>query len=809
MQKNRLNLYLLGSPQIELDNQPVEIRLHKALALLVFLATTRQNHRRDSLAAFFWPDCNQGQARSYLRNALWVLKESLGESWFNIHREEVALQPEASIWVDVDTFRQYLKAVELHRSLHLSNDLCQSCIDHLTNAVHLYRDDFLSGFTLRDSPAFDEWQDFHCEDLRQGFSEALERIAMWHGGQGNPPASITFARRLVLLDPFNENARRILMEAYYKTGHRGDALQQYQDYVQILRRELNVSPSIEISELYNLMKAGTFVQSGLNHLGTAKGAEKLRPLQPGGSPASSSDFLIGNPPVFIPPITLPKPVPFVKRENELAKLEELLRVAVSGYGKSIFISGSQGSGKTTLVLEFVRCTQQKYSDVIVSGGNCLPQTSSESPYAIFQEVLNLLAGELEQRWAGGILTGENLNRLFTFLPTVLQTLVDSSPDLITTFLPALNLSSKVWAYKNQSPKTASLLVKLFLQDFQPEKIRTLDQNLICKQYLKTLQVLSVQQPLLLILEDLQWVDPSSIRLLSHLCKHIGDSRIMIIGTYCPLETEHPFIELLNELESQDDRFLIDLDQAGNLQGQEFTNAYLALEPNHLSERFKKEIYEITGGQPLFLSEYLQELKENGDLRRDDENYWVDLETFYDRENQPGCLDSILATRISRLPGEIRKAIDIASVEGIEFSIETVARVLEIDHIVLIQLFMRKTNHQPIVVPLSLYQSGPQHLSWFRFRHSLFQKVVYNQFTKTERAHFHAEIGASLEQIYGDKADEISNQLAWHFQEAVNIDKAVYYLEKASNHARRLGANQEALQLFQKREKLLQGSTNKN
>ena len=793
MQRHRLNLYLLGSPQIELDNQPIDIRLQKALALLFLLAIDRQNHWRDTLATFFWPNCSQGQARSYLRNALWVLKESLGEGRLLAHREVVGLYQQNSYYLDVEAFQEHLQSVNHHRALHSYDDLCQNCLENLMNAVNLYRDDFLSGFTLRDSPAFDEWQSFHCEDLRQRFGEALEKLALWHAGQGNYSSAITFALRLVLLDPLNESPRRILMESFFKSGHRADALQQYQDYLHVLKRELNISPSIEIKEFYNAIKSGSPDFTGSLDLRTATSEAVIQPFKAESLPGTFSTFSIIEPPIFIPPFSFPKPPPFVKREQELEKLENLLQASINGQGNSAFISGGAGSGKTTLALEFIRRAQEKFPSLIVSGGNCLPYTSQGNPYSIFQDMLTLLAGEVEQRWAGGILTGENLNRLFAFLPTALQILIDTSPDLVSAFIPSLNLSSKVWAYKNQGPNTASLLVKLLLQDFYTENPRNLDQELIFTQNLKALQAISAQRPLLLLLDDLHWADPSSIRLLSYLLNHTGHNRIMLLGTYCPQKLERDWQaqdstlkESLDSLGRLDNDHWIDLDQALQREGQSFTNAYLSLETSHLSERAIKEIYRITANQPLFLDEYLHEIKENGALYRDEENYWADSEDLFDHEKQPGCLDAVIEARLNRLSQELRRAVEVASVAGIEFSIEVVASVLQMEFAALIQLFMSESNHQGIVIPLGLYQSGPHHLSWFRFRHSLFQKVLYNQLSEPERMFIHGEIGASMERIYGKSADKVSNQLAWQFEQAGNIDKAAYYIKKATERALRLG-----------------------
>jgi len=99
----------------------------------------------------------------------------------------------------------------------------------LTEAISLYRDDFLAGFTLRDSPGFDEWQFFQTECLRQEFATALERLAQAYTGQGAYERAIVYARRWLSLEPLHESAHRYLMRLYAESGQRVAALRQYED----------------------------------------------------------------------------------------------------------------------------------------------------------------------------------------------------------------------------------------------------------------------------------------------------------------------------------------------------------------------------------------------------------------------------------------------------------------------------------------------------------------------------------------------------------------------------------------------------
>jgi len=404
-----LKILLLGSPHIERDGQPVVIRLHKALALLAFLAVSEESHSRDTLASFFWPDDNQRRARSYLRNALWVLKGALAESALVVLREEVCLRLQSSIWVDVASFQRHLRAAEVHQHSHRPDEDCQSCIDSLSKAAELYRDDFLSGFTLRDSPPFDEWQDYHGESLRQQYGSTLERLASLHGTRGHYSDSIAFARRLALLDPFNERAQRLLMDGYYRTGRRPEALQQYQDYAQVIKRELDIAPSVEITAFYHAIKTESIALSDKPFPEATESAVPPLVVQlTGGEAATTTSRAL---PILVSPITPPPETPCVGREHQLEMLDSLLQESVNGHGKSVLVSGEPGSGKTTLILEFSRRAQKRNADLIVAGGTGRVQHGLREPFAVFRDVLGVLLGEIEQRWAGGTLTAEGVSEI--------------------------------------------------------------------------------------------------------------------------------------------------------------------------------------------------------------------------------------------------------------------------------------------------------------------------------------------------------------------------------------------------------------
>jgi DNA-binding SARP family transcriptional activator len=247
-----LALHLLGPPRLERDGEPIEIRRRKALSLLVYLTVTRQSHSRDALATLFWPEMDQSRARAGLRRALTALRKGVGESFLDIDRENVGLNRDADIWLDVDEFQERLAACRTHG--HPDDEVCPACLPLLAEAAVLYRDDFLTGFTLADCPGFDEWQFFQGEGLCTELASTLERLARAHGGQGEFDRAIAYARRWLALNPLHEPAHRHLMVLYAQSGQRAAALRQYEECERMLHRELDLPPEEETTRLYQAIK---------------------------------------------------------------------------------------------------------------------------------------------------------------------------------------------------------------------------------------------------------------------------------------------------------------------------------------------------------------------------------------------------------------------------------------------------------------------------------------------------------------------------------------------------------------------------
>ena len=247
-----LQIHLFGAPRLEQDGERIVVHRRKAMALLAYVAVTDQPHSRDALATLLWPEYDQSSARTNLRRDLSRLKSLVGEEVLLIDRAQVSVNPAADLWLDVAEFRRRVTSTQQHD--HAPQQLCANCLAILTEAAALYTEAFMAGFSLPDSPQFDEWQFFQSEGLRQSLAEVLQRLIGWHVSQQAFEQGIEYGRRWLALDPLHEPAQRQLMRLYAWAGQQAAALRQYEECVRLLADELGFEPEAETVALHEAIR---------------------------------------------------------------------------------------------------------------------------------------------------------------------------------------------------------------------------------------------------------------------------------------------------------------------------------------------------------------------------------------------------------------------------------------------------------------------------------------------------------------------------------------------------------------------------
>ncbi len=487
---------------------------------------------------------------------------------------------------------------------------------------------------------------------------------------------------------------------------------------------------------------------------------------------------------------------FVAREHELAQLDGFLDRALAGQGTVCFVVGEAGSGKTALVTEFARGAQDARSDLLVAIGNCNAQTGIGDPYLPFREVLALLTGDVEAKLAQGVITCENANRLRKLVVRSGQILIDVAPVLINTLVPGAALIGELG--KSIATKAGWMAKLEALTKRQPTGV-DIQQSQIFEQYTSFVRRLATDQPLIVVLDDLQWADPASISLLFHLGRRIADSRFLLIGAYRPSDValgrggdRHPLESVLNEFQRYFGDIEINLGGTDAAEGRQFINAYLDAEPNRLGQDFREALCQHTEGHPLFTIELLRNMRQRGDLMVDEEGRWMEGPTL-DWATLPARVEGVIGERLGRLEKGLQEILTVASVEGEEFTAEVVARVQAVDERGLVRRLSGELDKQHrLLSARGIRRLDSQRLSLYRFLHSLFHRYLYNGLDEVERAYLHEDVGTVLEALYGDQTEEIAVQLARHFQEAAVTDKAIRYLLQAGRRAVRLSAHEEAM-----------------
>jgi tetratricopeptide (TPR) repeat protein len=384
-----------------------------------------------------------------------------------------------------------------------------------------------------------------------------------------------------------------------------------------------------------------------------------------------------------------------------------------------------------------------------------------------------------------------------------QVLVDTAPDLINALIPGAALTSKIAEVVLKRTGVMEKLEELVRRKNQTPQFdpSPTTQTRLVEQYTNFLLQIAREQPLLLILDDLHWIDSASTSLLFHVGRRIESAPILILGAYRSDEVaigregeRHPLEKVLAEFKRYYGEVEIDLGQAMATEGQGFVNALLGTQPNRLGDAFRRALYAHTEGHPLFTVELLLAMQERGDLIRDAQGRWVEGPTL-DWQTLPARVEGVIEERIHRLTEDLRQMLAVASVEGMEFTAQVVARVQSWHERKALQTLSQdlEKRHR-LVQELGESRVGRQFLSRYRFAHGLFQHYLYSDLGAGERRLLHREIA---------HVDGIAVQLARHYDEAGEVEKAVEYLLKAGHYAVRLSAYHEGVSFYSRALKLLQ------
>ena len=342
-----IKLYLFGTPTVYITNEdapmsdhapgspaspvPVRLETRKSLALLAYLGVMRKVYARDELASMLWPEALSKQALGSLRRALWSLQNALGQELFERDRRVVALRSDVVLWVDAAEVLDATDWLAEHRTPTAGR------LDQLRSAVALYHNDFMPGFSLADSPQFDDWQSHIGHLLRTRLALALEQLISTALEQADLDTAQAHAVRWLELDRFHEPAHRQLMRIYAWRGQRQQAILAYQRCAELMSQEFGAEPSFETQTLLAAIQN--------NELAAIDA-----PVQ-----------------AVVPLPRRHLPVPGTKLIGRDDELERLARLTAEAASRLITIVGPGGMGKTRLALAHgdAEMTRSRFPDGII------------------------------------------------------------------------------------------------------------------------------------------------------------------------------------------------------------------------------------------------------------------------------------------------------------------------------------------------------------------------------------------------------------------------------------------------------------
>jgi DNA-binding winged helix-turn-helix (wHTH) protein/tetratricopeptide (TPR) repeat protein len=442
----------------------------------------------------------------------------------------------------------------------------------------------------------------------------------------------------------------------------------------------------------------------------------------------------------------------VGRESDVERLDECCRAAVGGERQIVFVIGEAGMGKTALVEEFLqRLRQSTSSSLLIAHGQCIEQHGEGEPYLPILEALERLCTRPH-----GVALVELLRR--------------HAPSWLLQ-LPGL---------------------------LEPAECEALERRLGAASRERMLReiaavVTALPEPLVLLLEDLHWSDHATLDAVSALAQRRDAARLMLIGTYRPIEVtvrSHALRKLHQDLRDHGrcrDMWLAPLTESG-------VATYLQARWPDLTgaTALASVLHERTDGNPLFLINIADYLAADGAIVEVDGRWMLQGNAAAVAAGIPPGLRQLIAAHIERLDDADRTALEAGSFVGRRFSAALVAAALAADTMDIEERLARLAR-KGLMIAADGSSDWPDGTvaGAYRFDHSLYQSVLRDGVPPTRGRSLHERIAARLEQAWAGRVADVSTELASHLEASGQAERAVPHLEEGAARAMRRGAAHEA------------------
>jgi class 3 adenylate cyclase/tetratricopeptide (TPR) repeat protein len=468
--------------------------------------------------------------------------------------------------------------------------------------------------------------------------------------------------------------------------------------------------------------------------------------------------------------------PLIGREHELQQLEEAWARARLGRGRVVSVVGEAGLGKTRLLHEFKRSLRSGPNSRLYEG-SCFAHGDASS-YLPFRDLLKALFhlevvssnADATRRISNGVSDlGLNAAAIVPFLLNVL-----SYPVADPTFRA---LPAQVVRERTQAALRAII------------------------------GAVAARQPLVLVIEDLHWIDEATQEVVSGLVDDAESLSMLLLLVFRP-EYLHDWrerahysrisvgrlpspssAEMVRAVLRKPHAVWLALRQLSQLQSAEMVQQIL--DTKGVSSQLEQWVADTTDGNPLFIEELLRSLIENGDLVRRGDS-WA-LETSLEALSLPRTLQGLILARVDRLNDELKEVLQVGSVIGRVFNPALLAETLGRD----VRLALSDLEELELV-----YREGDTSPAMYSFKHVLSQQAVYDALLRSKRERYHGQVGRAIESMYPDRLNEHCELLALHYEQSATPSRAVEHLQRANRKAIGVSAMADAQGYFERAQRLL-------
>jgi len=489
---------------------------------------------------------------------------------------------------------------------------------------------------------------------------------------------------------------------------------------------------------------------------------------------------------------------FVDRRNEFSKLKAQVNELLEGKGRLVLIEGEAGVGKTRLIDELNAWVMKNHGQIQFLSGKCIFREGSD-PYLPFTDALrDYYERENIQKLIGVPLLDQEPMEQFSIemIPLIAEPSEPDTSESSAVLGEEIVIKDEAKDDKSSSkPQPPIGFIPSIIKSTDSETLK-LAMDKMFENISDELINLSKSAPVVLFLDDLQWADSSTLKLLHYIAEKTRDSPILIYGVYRPeelqlsedMELQHPLADTLQRLSREKLYTSITLDRLPQNATENMIKNVLNYED--IPKGFSDWLFEKTEGNPFFVEEVIISLMEEGIIDPQSYIWEPDLDiTKLSRIKIPTTIGDLIVRRLNRLDGADLKILSYASLIGREFDYKVLKRLSSLSDDKLLDALDRLTMTGLIHEDLSTDEER------YKFDNVMIQDIAYGGLSRARKRLMHKKVGGIIEKFNTDNLAVVVYDLAHHYYRGKVWNKAVYYLIRAAEKASNLYALSEAVEYY--------------